>query len=310
MQNHHDMRNQETVAEPLPQPDVAPQQGEQARAGELPLAEQLARAESSLAEMQDAFLRAKAEIENIRRRAQEEVAKAHKYAIENFAESLVPVKDSLEMALKVETPSVESLKEGVEMTLKQLSSAFEKNGLMEVNPEARRPARSRLKHQAISMVPSSQKPIPSSTYCRRAILIADRLLRPALVTVSQSTTNGNSSQATAALKAAALFAYLQRIRAHSSQLKEKTSWVRLSVSTWAPPTPASPSWKVASPRSSKTREGARTTPSIVAYQEDGEILVGAPAKRQAVTNPQNTMYAVKRLIGRKFDERKCRRTSA
>jgi len=50
-------------------------------------------------------------------------------------------------------------------------------------------------------------------------------------------------------------------------------------------------------------EGARTTPSVVAYQEDGEILVGSPAKRQAVTNPQNTLYAVKRLIGRKFDEK-------
>ena len=50
-------------------------------------------------------------------------------------------------------------------------------------------------------------------------------------------------------------------------------------------------------------EGARTTPSIVAYQEDGEILVGASAKRQAVTNPKNTLYAVKRLIGRKFTEK-------
>jgi len=50
-------------------------------------------------------------------------------------------------------------------------------------------------------------------------------------------------------------------------------------------------------------EGARTTPSIIAYQEDGEILVGASAKRQAVTNPRNTLYAVKRLIGRKFAEK-------
>ena len=50
-------------------------------------------------------------------------------------------------------------------------------------------------------------------------------------------------------------------------------------------------------------EGTRTTPSVIAYQEDGEILVGAPAKRQAVTNPQNTIYAVKRLIGRKFNEK-------
>ena len=50
-------------------------------------------------------------------------------------------------------------------------------------------------------------------------------------------------------------------------------------------------------------EGARTTPSIIAYQEDGEVLVGASAKRQSVTNPRNTLYAVKRLIGRKFTEK-------
>jgi len=57
------------------------------------------------------------------------------------------------------------------------------------------------------------------------------------------------------------------------------------------------------PKVIENSEGARTTPSIVAYMEDGEILVGAPAKRQAVTNPRNTLYAVKRLIGRKFDEK-------
>ena len=56
------------------------------------------------------------------------------------------------------------------------------------------------------------------------------------------------------------------------------------------------------PRVIENSEGARTTPSIIAYLEDGEILVGAPAKRQAVTNPKNTLYAVKRLIGRKYDD--------
>ena len=57
------------------------------------------------------------------------------------------------------------------------------------------------------------------------------------------------------------------------------------------------------PKVIENSEGARTTPSVVAYQDDGEILVGAPAKRQAVTNPHNTLYAVKRLIGRKFEEK-------
>jgi molecular chaperone GrpE len=192
MQNQNEMSNQETSAELFPQPDAAPQEGEQARTGEPPLEEQLARAESSLAEMQDSFLRAKADVENLRRRAQEDLANTHKYAIENFAQTLLPVKDSLEMALQVETPSVESLREGVDMTLKQLSSAFEKNRVTEVNPKPGDrfdPDR----HQAISMVPSTQ---PSNTVVnvlQKGYLIADRLLRPALVTVAQSTTGGNSS---------------------------------------------------------------------------------------------------------------------
>src|SRR5436305_14321353 len=57
------------------------------------------------------------------------------------------------------------------------------------------------------------------------------------------------------------------------------------------------------PKVIENSEGARTTPSIIAYMEDGEILVGAPAKRQAVTNPKNTLYAVKRLIGRRFEQK-------
>src|SRR5881392_543133 len=64
------------------------------------------------------------------------------------------------------------------------------------------------------------------------------------------------------------------------------------------------------PKVIENAEGARTTPSIIAYQEDGEILVGAPAKRQAVTNPKNTLFAVKRLIGRKFEEKEVQKDIA
>ena len=147
-------------------------------------AQKLAEAEARLAELQDSFLRAKADTENMRRRAQEDIAKAHKFAVESFAEAMVPVKDSLEMALKVETPSIESLKEGVEMTLKQLVSAFEKNRLLEVNPQPGEKL-DPMRHQAISMVPSEQEANTIVSVLQKGYTIADRLLRPALVTVSQ-----------------------------------------------------------------------------------------------------------------------------
>ena len=148
-------------------------------------AEVLTQLEAKVLELQDAFMRAKAEGENIRRRAQEDISKAHKFAIESFAESLVPVKDSLEMGLKVEAPTVESIKEGVEMTLKQLSAAFEKNRLMEISPQQGEKL-DPMKHQAISMVPADQEANTIVTVLQKGYTIADRLLRPALVTVAQA----------------------------------------------------------------------------------------------------------------------------
>jgi molecular chaperone GrpE len=160
-------------------------QGQPCEAGVEPgLDEQLIAAEAKIAEMQDAFLRAKAEAENIRRRAQDDISRAHKFAIEGFAESLLSVKDSLEMALKIETPSVESLKEGVDMTLKQLSAAFEKNKLLEISPQAGEKL-DPMKHQAISAVPAEQEANTVVTVLQKGYTISERLLRPALVTVAQ-----------------------------------------------------------------------------------------------------------------------------
>lgn len=184
------MQDQEKTQEQAEQP-VQPQEaatstagnGEQAAAAPS-LDEKYALAEAKAAEMQDAYLRAKADTENIRRRAQEDIAKAHKFAVENFAEALLPVRDSLEMALKLDTPSVESLKEGVEMTLKQLSAAFERNRLIEINPAAGEKL-DPMKHQAISMVPAQQEANTIVTVLQKGYMIADRLLRPALVTVAQ-----------------------------------------------------------------------------------------------------------------------------
>ncbi|MCD6027290.1 MAG: grpE [Solimicrobium sp.] len=147
--------------------------------------DKLLQTEAKLVELQDAFLRAKADAENIRRRAQEDISKAHKFAIESFAESMIPVKDSLEMALKIETVSVEALKEGTEVTLRQLANAFEKNRLLEINP-AKGDKLDPAKHQAVSMVPADQEANTVVDVLQKGYTIADRLLRPALVTVAQA----------------------------------------------------------------------------------------------------------------------------
>lgn len=185
MQDEQKTDAQEPVAVPPNAAEAAQANGAaEPVEAEVSLADKLQAAEAKASEMQDAFLRAKADTENMRRRAQEDISKAHKFAIESFAESLVPVKDSLEMALKLETPNAEALKEGVEMTLKQLVAAFEKNKLVEVNPQPGDKL-DPMKHQAISMVPAEQAANTIVTVLQKGYMISDRLLRPALVTVAQ-----------------------------------------------------------------------------------------------------------------------------
>jgi len=152
------------------------------------LPQMLADAQAKAAEHYDMYVRAVAEMENVRRRAQDDVSKAHKYAIESFAESLLPVRDSLEMALKADAPSIESIREGVEATLKLLASVFEKNKLIEIDPAGQKFDPN--VHQAISMVPASaaNPPVPANhvvNVLQKGYLINDRVLRPALVIVAQ-----------------------------------------------------------------------------------------------------------------------------
>jgi molecular chaperone GrpE len=144
---------------------------------------QIATLEQKLAEQQDSFLRAKAETENVRRRAQEDIAKAHKFGIEKFASDLLAVKDSLEAALSSGQQSVEDLRGGVELTLKQLSVAFEKSSLKEINPVGEKfdPHL----HQAIQMAPSEQPANTVAQVLQKGYLIAERVLRPATVIVSR-----------------------------------------------------------------------------------------------------------------------------
>lgn len=145
--------------------------------------QRLADLEARLANMSDAYLRAKAEAENVRRRAEEETSKARKFAIEGFAESLLPVRDSLEAAIALPNATNEQLLEGVQATLRQLTQALERNKVLPIQP----PAGTRFdphQHQAISMVPAEQDPNTVVTVLQKGYLIAERVLRPALVTVA------------------------------------------------------------------------------------------------------------------------------
>lgn len=146
-------------------------------------AQQLAELQARHTEVSDAYLRAKAEAENTRRRADEEIAKARKFAVEGFAESLLPVKDSLEAAIAIENATKEQLLEGVHATLRQLTQALERNRVVAIAP----PAGTKFdphQHQAISVVPSEHEAGTVASLLQTGYLIAERVLRPALVMVS------------------------------------------------------------------------------------------------------------------------------
>ncbi len=167
-------------------PDAAPASATPApESAPAPSAEELLqKAEAKAQENHDAFLRAKAETENVRKRAITDVANAHKYAVDGFATELLAVKDSLEAALAVETATVENLKSGAELTLKQLTAAFEKFKLAEVNPVGEKfdPHR----HQAISMIEADAEPNTVVQVLQKGYVLHDRVVRPALVTVAKA----------------------------------------------------------------------------------------------------------------------------
>jgi len=148
------------------------------------LQEEVAGLKAKNAELADQVLRIQADMQNTRRRADEEASKARKFAIESFAESLLPVTDSLEAGLAVQDGTVEQIREGAEATLRQLKSAMERNKVIEIAPAAGDKFDPHL-HQAISMIPApGQEPNTVVGLLQKGYTIADRVLRPALVTVS------------------------------------------------------------------------------------------------------------------------------
>jgi molecular chaperone GrpE len=171
--------NNETPDTPSP----AAAEGSGAVTPETGAESQLSELQLELTTLKDAFLRAKAESENVRRRAEEEMSKARKFAVESFAESLLPVMDSLQAAIAQPEASATQVLEGVHATLRQLAAALERNKVIEVAP----PPGTRFdphQHQAISMVPADQEANTVVAVLQKGYLIADRVLRPALVTVA------------------------------------------------------------------------------------------------------------------------------
>ena len=173
-----------------------PQKGPQASAGAVDgggevdnggvddIAAQLIKAEAEVAELKDAFLRAKAETENVRKQAEANIAKAHKYAVERFALDLLPVKDALEQTLAAGEVSLETLKSGAALTLKALQASFDRAQVVELNPVGE--AYDAHRHQAMQMVDSGQPPNTVVAVFQKGYLINDRVLRPALVTVAKA----------------------------------------------------------------------------------------------------------------------------
>ena len=147
------------------------------------LEERLKQAERTAQEHHDAWMRARAECDNVRKRSQTEIANAHKFAVENFASELLAVKDSLEAALVSDNATVESLRSGVELTLRQLKSVFDKFSLREISPVGQKfdPHQ----HQAISTVEADAEPNTVVQVLQKGYLLHDRVVRPALVTVAK-----------------------------------------------------------------------------------------------------------------------------
>ena len=243
-------------------------------------------------------------MQNARRRADEEVTKARKFAIESFAESLLPVTDSLEAGLAITDATPEQIREGAEATLRQLKSALERNKVIEIAP-APGSKFDPHQHQAISVVPAPgqerqhhRERAAEGLHHRRPRAAPGAGDRQRARAEHHTKPTGNPRFSLESSRVIHKFTTTYFSAFRSNNIMAKIIGIDLGTTNSCVSIMEGNTTRVI-----ENSEGARTTPSIVAYQEDGEVLVGASAKRQAVTNPKNTIYAVKRLIGRKFDEK-------
>jgi len=177
-------QNEDTSAEAKDEGTTTPESPTDQHVDAMPnMEEMLKTAELKSQEHYDAWMYAKAEAENIRRRATDDVSKAHKFAVERFSSEMLSVKDSLEAGLAAENGTVESFKSGMELTLKQLTSVFEKFNICELNPVGEK--LDPHKHQAISVVESDQPANTVVSVMQKGYTLNDRILRPAMVMVAK-----------------------------------------------------------------------------------------------------------------------------
>jgi molecular chaperone GrpE len=168
---------------------ASPSAGDPASAEEKTLDRLLAEAQARIDEQREAWMRAMADAENARKRAQADVAAAHKFAVERFAEGLLPVMDSLEAALAAAEGSPKALRDGLELTLRQLKAAFQKAGLAEIAPAAGERFDPH-KHQAMAAVESAAEANSVVSIMLKGYALHDRVIRPALVTIAKALENG------------------------------------------------------------------------------------------------------------------------
>ena len=177
----------------VPIPTGAPASGPAARPGDPApdLATLLKQAEDEASRLKDAWLRAMAETDNVRKLAQNDVTKAHKYAIERFAQELLAVKDALEQTLAAPAASIAALRDGVLLTLKNLNAAFEKAQIVAIDPlrEKYDPHR----QQAMTMIESDQPAGTVAQVFQKGYMLGDRILRPALVAVAKPNDRGGET---------------------------------------------------------------------------------------------------------------------
>ncbi len=174
--------NPSAAEAPLPDPSSAPTPAPGDRLGEFEA--KLAEALAESGRLREEWLRAKAETENVRRRSQDEVAKAHRFGVESMAAALLAVRDSLEAALGGADPGVESMREGVAVTARQLDAVLERFAIRPIAPAGERfdPHF----HEALTQVESDQEPNTVVEVLQKGYLLHDRVLRPALVTVAKA----------------------------------------------------------------------------------------------------------------------------